>query len=243
MSTGRSAIAAASAVAAFVVLLSCVSAAPVEGSDSARFVFFSGSDIWHEGAFAYGGVLWSPDGLNGEGFTLKALLSGGQYRYHSGALGAQVTGIETVGQFLPGWRFKRGTLEVKVFAGLDVENHRLLPDDPTSSLRGHEAGIRGAFDLWYEPTPATMVAVDGSLSSIATGYSARAAFGWRAFDLFYAGPEVQAFACDGYSQLRFGAHLTALKAGGVEWSFAAGWAHDTDQRNGAYGRIGVLMRR
>jgi len=243
MSRWRSVIAAAPAVATFVVFLGCASAAPVEGGDGARFIFFSGTDVWHEGAFAYGGVLWSPGGLDKEGFTLKALLSGGQYRYKSDALGTQVTGIETAGRFLPGWRFKHGTLEVKIFAGLDVENHRLLPDDPTSGLRGHEAGVRGAFDLWYEPTPATMIAADGSLSSIAGSYSARAAFGWRTFDLFYAGPEVQAFACDGYSQLRFGAHVTALKTGEIEWSFAAGWARDSDRRTGAYGRIGVLMRR
>ena len=30
-------------------------------------------------------------------------------------------------------------------------------------------------------------------------------------DWFYLGPEAQTFACDGYSQLRVGVHLTGLK--------------------------------
>jgi hypothetical protein len=38
-----------------------------------------------------------------------------------------------------------------------------------------------------------MVAADASLSSIATGYSARAAYGWRLHDWFYLGPEAQTF--------------------------------------------------
>ncbi|HET7849228.1 MAG TPA: cellulose biosynthesis protein BcsS [Pseudolabrys sp.] len=240
----RRVIAAAFVAAAFGVCLSCVSAAPVEGSDGARFIFFSGTDLWRDGAFAYGGLLWSPGGLDQEGFTFKGLLAGGEYRYNSGALGgAQITGIQTAARLLPGWRFKGRNVELKVFAGLDIENHRLLPDDPSSGLRGHDVGVSAVFDLWYEPVPNTMVAFYGSLSSIAASYSVRAAFGWRAFDLFYIGPETQIFGCNGYEQIRAGLHLTAARIGETEWSLAAGWAQDSDHRGGGYARIGVLIRR
>lgn len=241
---GRRVSAAASVAAAFVIVASCASAGPIEVADSARFIFFSGLDLWREGNFAHGGLLWSPGGVDQEGFTLKTLISGGTYRYTSGALGnARVTGTETVGQFLPGWQFKSGTLELKVFAGLDLEEHHLSPDDPSSGLHGHDTGVRGAFDLWYEPVPRMMVAADGSLSSIVGTYSARGALGWRAFDFAYIGPEVQTYACDGYRQIRFGVHLTGFKTGQFEWSLAAGWARDSDAHTGAYGRIGVMMRR
>jgi len=123
---------------------------------------------------------------------------------------------------LPGWRFKRDRLEVKVFAGLDVKNDVTSPDDPSNRLHGTSAGIRGAVDVWFEPTPSTMVAADASLTSIATGYSARAAVGWRVEDRFFLGPEAQTFACVGSSQLRFGVHLTGLKTNDWEWSAAAG---------------------
>jgi len=231
--------------AAFLVCCLCVSTGrAVAGDDGARFLLFTGSDFWRNGDFAYGGLLWSPGGLDNEGFTLKAVMSGGIYRYNSGALGnAQVYGYELVGQMLPGWRFKRDTLEVKVFAGLDVESHRLFPDDPSSRLRGGDVGLRAVVDLWYEPTPQTMLAADGSISTIITSYSARIAYGWRAFDLLYVGPEAQTFACVGYQQVRLGLHLTGFKAVDAEWSGAIGWSEDSDHRASPYVRFGVLMRR
>jgi len=106
----------------------------------------------------------------------------------------------------------------------------------------------------YRYAPSTMLAADASLTSIATGNSARLAFGWRLNDWFYLGREAQAFACDGYRQLRLGAvlgrkwyqlgaHVTALKTGLWEWSAAARWSDDTDGRTGPYLRLGVLTRR
>jgi hypothetical protein len=88
-----------------------------------------------------------------------------------------------------------------------------------------------------------MIAVDASLSSIATNYATRAAYGWRINDWFYAGPEMQTFACVGYDQIRFGVHITGFKTDQWEWSAAAGWAADSDRRSSVYVRFGVLTRR
>jgi len=231
--------------AAFLVCCVGVSTGPVRaGDDGAQFLFFSGTDLWRDGAFMHGGLLWSPDGLDQEGFTLQAMLSGGRYRYVSGALNnAWVIGSEEEAQLLPGWRFKFDRLELKVFAGLDVKNDLTSPYDPGNRLHGTAVGIRGSVNLWFEPTPSTMLAADASLTSIATGYSLRAAFGWQVEDWFYLGPEAQAFACDGYDQVRLGLHLTALKMEFWEWSAAAGWAEDSDHRSSPYLRFGLLTRR
>lgn len=236
---------AVTAAAASLVCCVCVAAGPARaGDDGAHFLLFSGADLWRDGQFMHGGLLWSPEGLDRDGFTLKAMISGGQYRYASGALNnSWVTGTEEDAQLLPGWRFKRGQLELKVFAGLDIKNDVTSPYDPGSRLHGMSLGARAAVNLWFEPTPATMLAADASLSSIATSYSARLAYGWRLNDWFYLGPEVQAFACVGYSQLRFGGHLTGLKTGLWEWSAAAGWSEDSDRRSSPYLRLGVLTRR
>ena len=110
-------------------------------------------------------------------------------------------GAEEEAQLLPGWRFKRDRLDVKVFAGLDIKNDATSPYDPSNRLHGTSVGARAAVNLWFDPTPSTMVAADASLSSIATGYSARAAYGWKLHEWFYLGPEAQTFACVGYSQL------------------------------------------
>jgi hypothetical protein len=231
--------------AAFGFCCVCVSAGPAwAGDDAAHFLLFSGADLWRDGRFMHGGVLWSPGGLDREGFTLQAVISGGQYRYQSGALNnAQVIGTEKEVQLLPGWRFKRETIELKVFAGLDIKNDSTVPDDPSNRLHGTSAGARVAANLWYEPTPSSMLAADASLTTIATGYSARVAYGWKLRDWFYLGPEAQTFSCTGYRQIRLGAHLTALKTGAFEWSAAAGLSEDSDRRSGLYLRLGVLMRR
>lgn len=245
MRNSRRVCAAVFIAAACIVICDVASAGSSEdGRDGARFVFFSGTDFWRQGGFAHGGLLWSPAGLDNEGFTLKAVISGGAYRYQSGALGdATVSGREFGAQLLPGWRFKRDTLEIKVFAGPEIREHRLSPDDPSASLRGRVAGLRTGVDLWYQPTAASMVAADASFSSIANGYSARAAFGWRVFDKFYLGPEAATFGCDDYRQYRLGIHATAFMTGNFEWSAAAGFARDSDRNNGVYGRLGLLMRR
>lgn len=243
----------AAAFAAAAILLCwccvCVVAVPARAADDedATVILFSGRDLWRNGAFAYGGLLVAPGGFEDDGLMFKLVLSGGLYRYNADSLGGQeVLGSEMVGQIMPGWRIKRGGVEAKIFFGLDIERHTLWPDDPGNKLRGSDIGARFAAELWCEPTERTMITGDLSFSTIATNNSARAAYGWRVLeDLlggFYAGPETQYFASDGYRQLRLGAHITGLKAEAYEWSAAAGWAADSDRRTSPYVRLGVAVR-
>src|SRR5450631_4884586 len=103
MYRGRCVSAAMSFAAAFVVCSVCVSAGPARaGDDGAQFLLFSGADLWRDGRFMHGGLLWSPGGLDREGFTLQLMASGGLYRYRSGALiNDWVVGAEEEAQLLP----------------------------------------------------------------------------------------------------------------------------------------------
>jgi len=231
------------AIVCAAYLFGCDAFAAPDGAD-ARFLIFSGTDFWRNGGFLHGGVLWAPDGLDQDGFRFKGLLSGGFYQYQSGALGdVTVKGREALALLMPGWRFKHETTEVTLFAGLDLENHRLTPDDPSSTLRGNDIGLRLAANAWTEPTPGSMAAADGSISTIGKSYSLHGAIGWRLADLFYTGPELSSFATGDYWQNRIGLHVTALHFADVDWSAAAGWARDSDRRAGPYVRIGVSARR
>ncbi|HEY6024268.1 MAG TPA: cellulose biosynthesis protein BcsS, partial [Pseudolabrys sp.] len=210
-------------------------------------IIFSGRDVWRNGAFAHGGFLFAPGGLDQDGLLLKVLMSGGLYRYDATNLGGErVVGAEWLAQALPSWRIKRGDAEFKFFMGPEIQSHRLWPDDPGNKLRGRSFGMRVAIETWYEPTPATMIATDVSLSSIATSNSARAAYGWRILDDMlggiYVGPEIQYFGSAGYRHLRLGAHITTMKTADVEWSAAGGWANDSSGRSSPYLRLNVLKR-
>ena len=210
-------------------------------------MLFSGRDIWRNGAFAHGGFIVAPSGLDQDGLLLKIMLSGGLYRYDAQNLGERVVGAEWLTQVLPGWRMKRGNVELKVFMGPEIQNHHLWPDDPANRLRGYSYGLRVAAEMWYEPTAETMIAADISLSSIATSNSTRAAYGWRVLEEIlggiYIGPEAQYFGSAGYRHARLGMHITSMKAEDTEWSAAAGWARDSTGRSSPYVRLGVLRRR
>jgi len=78
--------------------------------EETRALVFSGRDLWRNGAFAYGGFLLAPGGVDNDGFNLKVVLSGGVYRYASGDFagdppgslaGWRIVGIETTAQVLP----------------------------------------------------------------------------------------------------------------------------------------------
>lgn len=237
----RSVVAAFMAAAAGVV---CAAGqqATAGGLDDRSFLLFSGTDIWRYGDFLYGGFLWSPKGLDRDGFTFKMLLDGGAYSYVSGAPQQTIDGTKLSAAALPGWRFTRGALNVTVFAGPVVQDYRLTPNDPGSHLHGLYVGGETAVDVWYQPNAMTMAAFNGAIASIGpTGY-AREAIGIRVFNRAFVGPEIEQIWCADFEEIEFGAHLTGLRINSVEWSLASGFALTSDQRSGPYLRLGVNTR-
>src|SRR5579863_5378708 len=225
------------------VVLSC----PMGWAETAlpsdpTLLLFGGTDLWRYGAFLYGGTLWSPGGVDTDGFTLKLAVNGGRYSYNSSGLRSTVDGTMASGAALPGFRFVRDTLTVGVFGGPVVQDYRLSPYDPGSRLHGLYAGVQLASDVWYQPTANIMAALNGSLVSIGpTGY-VRGALGYRVFDAAFVGPEAAMFWCANFQQVEFGAHLTGLHIGTSEWSAGAGWSMDSDRRSGPYLRLGFSTK-
>ena len=99
----------------------------------------------------------------------------------------EIVGVETMGAALLGARWHAPGLEVTVYAGLDVQDHRFLPNDPGNRLRGTHGGVRGGFDVWFEPVRNGMVTVSTSLSTIGSSYWMRAAAGGRVLDMIWIG--------------------------------------------------------
>lgn len=237
----RGAVAAALA-AAGVMTCAAVDQAAAGGAGNPSFLLFSGSEFWRYGAFLYGGLLWSPAGIDTDGFTFKMLLEGGKYSYVSGGLQEIIDGTKFSAAALPGWRFIGSGLTVTLFAGPLVQDYRLTPDDPGSRLRGFYVGAQTGVDIWYQPNALTMAALSGALTTIGpTGY-VRAAFGFRLSAPAFVGPEIGEFWCADYQELELGAQVTALRVNAVQWSIGSGWALTSDQRSGAYLRLGVNAR-
>jgi hypothetical protein len=208
--------------------------------DPPKVMTFSGLDLWRNGGLAYSGLIWSPATFDKSGFALKLFAGGGVYRYQKGP--TPVVGNVYIGDVLPGWRFKGHGVELSVFGGLDIQRHKLTPDDLSNDSRGTRVGGRVSADLWWEPLSATMFSAGGSYATIGHGYWSRVATGLRAFDTIYVGPEALAIGNDTYRQWRAGAHATALKFGPFEFSAGVGYVRDSDNRAGVYGRFDMLVR-
>jgi hypothetical protein len=167
----------AAAALASANLVICADAARAEGEPlvigeyNPNLLFFSGVDLWRHGAFAHGGVLWSPGGLAHEGFTLKLLLAGGLYRYEAGT--TEIMGRHLLAALLPGWRFRLGRHQTVIHLGPEVQDHRLLPDDLNNRLRGTRYGVRGSFDFWFQPTDLLMLSGAFSASTIEWNFWSR----------------------------------------------------------------------
>lgn len=233
---------AAICAAGVLIVSAAIDRPNAAGSEAASLLFFSGTDLWRNGAFLDGGLLWSPGGLDSGGFTFKMLLDGGRYSYVSDGLQQTIDGTKLSAAALPGWRLTRDALTVTVFVGPVAQNYRLTPNDPGSRLRGFYLGGQTEADVWYQPNAFTMASFNAAVSSIGpTGY-VRGAIGFRLFGSAFVGPEVGQFWCADFEQMEFGAHVTALRLGPIEWSAGSGWALSSDQRSGPYLRLGVNAR-
>ena len=221
MSFPRIGAAALAAAVAFCAFPGCpADAQDAQDADATeRLLLFSGVDLSRTSGFLFGGFVWSPDGINAEGFAMKTLFGGGVYRYRSGT--QEIVGRQVVDSVMPGWRFKLEKFEASLFAGLDVQTHRFHPLDPSNRLAGTHLGMRFAGDVWWEPSADTMANGWASWSTIGTSYAARIAYGWRPAGLFYLGPEAQVLARR-HSELQFGVHATAWRTGPLEWSAGGG---------------------
>jgi len=84
----------ATLIATIAAFCTVAARAGTVGPDNPSFLLFARTDLWRDGAFANGGLLWSPAGLDQGDFTgtLKLLLAGGQYIYPSNGLRMDVDG-------------------------------------------------------------------------------------------------------------------------------------------------------
>lgn len=210
------------------------------GSKPEHFLFYSGFDIWRFGLAGFGGFYAAPDGLGKDGFIVRLFISGGRERYDTSTKRFNTDILRA--SLLPGWRLSEGSFELKVFAGLDVESRSLTPDLPAAAASKAHIGARVAAETWWEPVSGTMLTSSLSATTNYKAWSVRGAAGWRAFDQFWAGPEILASGDVFSRQFRVGAHLTGIRLAAFEWSAAAGFVQDSFGRNGVYGRIGLLAR-
>ncbi|MFZ5731326.1 MAG: cellulose biosynthesis protein BcsS [Pseudomonadota bacterium] len=205
-----------------------------------KLTYFAGGDVWRAGFTAYGGVFYSASGGNAGGFIAKALFAEGAYVYRLGR--RPIRGVYVLASIMPGWRISTPALDIKTYAGIDLQSHRLLPDDRRNRMRGGHAGGRAGIDVWWQPQPWAMVTSSVSASTIGGSYHARIATGVRIPGWFWIGPEAEFGHNDAYRQHRFGAHITGFQYSWLNLTLSAGVLSDSDNRSGIYVRGGIAAQ-
>ncbi len=147
-----------------------------------RSCCFPARDLWRNGAFAYGGLLWSPGGLDHDGFMLKladvrrllplqlrrARRRGGDRRANGQPVAARLA-------------LQARAFRAQVLVGPDLEAHRLVARTiPAIGCAAATIGLRLAAEIsGTSRRRNTMIAADVLVSTIVDRHSARVAFGWR----------------------------------------------------------------
>ncbi|MBI5129034.1 MAG: cellulose biosynthesis protein BcsS [Rhodopseudomonas palustris] len=210
------------------------------GSKADPALLFGGFDVWRNGLSAYAGLHWAANGLDDDGLVIRLSMSNGVERYDTPIRTYRTTIFRAA--LTPGWRFKHGEFELKLFAGLDFESHNLTPDDVQAKWRGPHTGLRVAAEAWVQPLPELMLATSYYATTIASGYGFRAAAGWRWIDAFWLGPEFSGSRDEFSRQTRLGVHVSGLRTDALEWSAAIGMVSDSFGRHGCYARLATQFR-
>jgi hypothetical protein len=208
-----------------------------------RIMASTGLDIWHDGASVWLSALYAPAGLNNHGWVAKLTGAGSLYTFRTNlSPDGQGDGQTVSASAQIGWRGAVGPVWTTLLAGADLIDRTVVPDDPFQTGRGQRAGVRISADLWWQPRPDWMVSGSAQVTTISTGYWARAQAGMRLFDALWFGPEVTMMGDSGSYRMRAGLHLTGWHVARTDWSASFGASRSDDGETGPYAMISALMR-
>ncbi|KAF2989682.1 cellulose biosynthesis protein BcsS [Methylocystis sp. MJC1] len=174
--------------------------------------------------------------LDRSGFRLRAGGIVGSYIYNSAYVGG-VHGNLIGGAFLMGYEWVSKQATVAVYAGGEIVNNSISPNDPNNQAKGTSAGLKLATDFYVTPTDATMIAGVFSYSTNFNSYYGRLKFGMALADRVYIGPEFGALGDNFFQQWRLGGHVTGIRLGMLQFGAALGFLNDRVRGGGLYGTV------
>jgi hypothetical protein len=213
---------------------------------------WGGADVMDHAWSVYLGQSFSlSDGIQSDGWRLRAVSGYGQHRYvvdrWDGAAIVPVrhTGVTSFADILIGYQKGLGPLTIKALAGLHLDSHSVSPADPDLDLAGSVVGAKLVLESWINITDAGWASLDLSWTTGRDTGSARLRSGWRVLPHLSIGIEGHAHGDIALQALRAGAFLRYEWATG-EASISGGGAetHGENFRrdDGLYGTVNVLIR-
>ncbi len=205
-----------------------------------RIFFFAGGDIASDSAFTWAGFTAAPTGLLEEdGWRVRVAGGGGRYRYRTGNVAGGINEADVVsGELMTGYRFSAGGGTATFYVGAHVENQSLAEPDPDHEAQGTEAGIKFAVELYRRFTPQFFSLASAAVSTVHTGYQARAALAYEISEAVAFGMEASVNGDERYDEPRAG-FLLQTNFGRASLSLSGGFLSNSDKGDGLYGTLSV----
>lgn len=183
--------------------------APPDPPRTEYFTGFEASDNYASG-YVGAGYAFGKAGYAAPGFRLRAVGVYGRYDYEGalqvdGAfLPTTFNGQNAFAAALLGYEFRPGRVIVKLFAGIEGEDQRIVPHDPNNSVQGTELGLRLQAEAWRDLSERTFLSLDASYGTAFQEYWSLLRLGYRLTPRFSLGLEGGALGNEEYAAGRGG---------------------------------------
>ncbi len=182
-----------------------------------------------------GTYVYTPSNAYNNAYYLNALDTLFYYGYNPFL--TQVYGTIVGGSLLVGYEWVTNRATVAIYAGGEVMNTSLSPNDPNNSVKGGRGGFKIATDFYVTPTDDMMISGVASYSTNFNSYYGRLKFGFAIADRIYIGPEAGALGDNFFQQWRLGGHVSGLRFGMMQFGAAIGYLNDRVRGGGVYGTL------
>lgn len=180
------------------------------GVDRHWLASFSGVDVSPDAYYVYQGAIIALNrDLSKDGVVVRLFGGLGSYQYDESAVpGGVVDGDVRQFDGMLGYRATLAGVYTGVYVGVDYQNHKLRPHDPTNPVSGSEAGFKIAADLESNRERTGLYySFDGSYSTAFDSYWARGRVGYSTGRIVF-GPEAIALGNEGYDGTRIGGFVS-----------------------------------
>lgn len=167
----------------------------------------------------------------------------GRLALAGGSVPTRFEGDVVLGELMAGrmWRF--GEWIVKAYAGVQYEEHRLAPTDPSNSVKGAEWGAKGQAELWRNLGQNNWFSANGSYGSAFGDYWSQARLGRRLSSLGSLGFEGGGLGNEAYDAGR-GGGFVRLHLGAAELTLSGGVTGDYyGEETSGYVALGFYRKR
>ncbi len=244
-----------------------------------RAELFTGGEATDQAVSGYAGIIYSLRGpLTQPGWLVRFYASSGRYSYGAtqsypdlNGFAAEAFRIDYAAETLSaeamiGYRFAYRNIWLKLYGGVHVEDHRVLPvsaspvragidptdfalpsSDPENPARGTAFGAKVIAESWMRLGGKSWVSADVSFSTANLGYSAFSRLGvevpriMESFNGLVIGPELGVNGRENGTIVKSGVFAT-LPWRGHHLTLSGGLSGNYEEASGVYGSLGMFRK-